>query len=167
MTSSAMKEREREDDDLLQPLESMSRAGLLQLIDYYQAQDDLLTKAQEEAQKLRDDLAEVQRPLDAQMARLNARVIELTAENDSLKIAALSQSKGEGWMPIETAPKDRMVLVCIAGLAHSAGEAWYQAGSWRTHDGIHPRVTTYTTPPTHWQPIPALPPAPSEQGDQQ
>lgn len=49
-----------------------------QRINYFVAQDGLLTQAQDEAQKLREELAEVKRPLDEQMARLNAN---LTAAN--------------------------------------------------------------------------------------
>lgn len=57
------------------------------LIDYLEAQDGLITQAQDEVARLRAELAEVQRPLDAQMARLNenltaanARVAELEAK---------------------------------------------------------------------------------------
>lgn len=48
------------------------------LIDYLESQDGLLSKAQDEAERLRAELAEVKRPLDEQMARLNAN---LTAAN--------------------------------------------------------------------------------------
>ena len=68
------------DDAFSQPLETMPREALIQMVEYYQAQDGLLTAAQNEAQRLRDQLEEVERPLDAQMARLNKRVIELNEE---------------------------------------------------------------------------------------
>ncbi len=55
------------------------------LIDYLEAQDGLLSKAQDEADRLRAELAEVKRPLDEQMARLNAN---LTAANE--RVAALA-----------------------------------------------------------------------------
>lgn len=68
------------DDAFMQDIESMSRETLIQMVHYYQAQDGLLTKAQDEAKKLREELAEVKRPLDDQMARLNKRVIELNEQ---------------------------------------------------------------------------------------
>ncbi len=81
------------DDAFMQPLEVTSREVLIQMVYYYQAQDGLLTKAQDEAQKLREELAEVHRPLDAQMARLNNRVIELTAQLDATKADAAVRAK--------------------------------------------------------------------------
>jgi DNA repair ATPase RecN len=51
------------------------------LIDYLEAQDGLLSKAQDEAERLLAELAEVKRPLDAQMPRLNAN---LTAANERI-----------------------------------------------------------------------------------
>lgn len=43
---------------------------------YHRAQDGLLERAQQEAKKLREELAEIQRPLDEQMARLNDNLIK-------------------------------------------------------------------------------------------
>jgi hypothetical protein len=69
------------------------------------------------------------------------------------------------WQPIDTAPKDGSnVLVCIAGLTGSQGEAfWYQgdeyASGWITWDGANHTRTFYTTPPTHWMPLPEPPEA--------
>jgi hypothetical protein len=54
-------------------------------IGYLEAQDGLLSKAEDACERLRHELAETKRPLDAQMARLNQRVIELTAENERLR----------------------------------------------------------------------------------
>ncbi len=42
---------------------------------YLWAQDGLLSEAQREVDRLREQLAEVERPLDAQMTRLNANLI--------------------------------------------------------------------------------------------
>ncbi len=55
-------------------------------IDYLDAQEDLLEKAQQAARRARAELEEHKRPLDAPMARLNQRVIELTAELDALQL---------------------------------------------------------------------------------
>ena len=75
------------EDALTGPIESMDRPALVQLITYYQAQDGLLDQAQEQIARLQSELAEIQRPLDAQMARLNERVIALTAQRDVLSLA--------------------------------------------------------------------------------
>lgn len=61
----------RKSQDLLDTIRD-----LRQQVAYHQVQDGLLSRAQEEAQRLRDELAEVKRPLDAQMARLNQNLIE-------------------------------------------------------------------------------------------
>jgi hypothetical protein len=55
-------------------------------IDYLAAQEGLLEKAQQAAERARAELAETKRPLDEQMARLNQRVIELTGELDALRL---------------------------------------------------------------------------------
>lgn len=52
---------------------------------YLEAQEGLLEEWQQRAKKAEASVEEVQRPLDAQMARLNARVIELNAENERLR----------------------------------------------------------------------------------
>jgi len=51
-----------------------------QELEYHRAQDGLLTTAQEEARKLREELAEVKRPLEEQMARLNNQLISHNEE---------------------------------------------------------------------------------------
>jgi hypothetical protein len=48
-------------------------------IGYLEAQEDLLESAQQEARRLREAIAEIQRPLDAQMARLNENLIAANA----------------------------------------------------------------------------------------
>lgn len=65
--------------------------GLAQQLAYHEAQEGLLSKAWAEVTRLRAELAEVQRQLDAQMARLNenltaanARIAELTADSERL-----------------------------------------------------------------------------------
>ena len=75
------------EDSLTGPIETMERPALLQLVAYYQAQDGLLSQAQEKIARLQGEIAEIERPLDAQMARLNARVIALTAQRDVLSEA--------------------------------------------------------------------------------
>jgi hypothetical protein len=71
------------------------------------------------------------------------------------------------WQPIETAPKDGTpVIVGIAGLKNSVGEAYWWEGyddcglngsGWQTWDGANHTRTVYTTQPTHWMPFPEEP----------
>jgi len=64
--------------------------------------------------------------------------------------------EGQGWQPIETAPKDTAVLIYNlrwqVGHFNTAENRWL--GAERSGD-------LEQFPPTHWQPLPA-PPAPSE-----
>ena len=58
------------------------------------------------------------------------------------------------WKPIETAPLDGThILVCIAGLERSAGEAFYVDNNWVTWDGENHTRTVYIEKPTHWMPL--------------
>jgi hypothetical protein len=67
-------------------------------IAYLSAQDGLIERAQGEAEKLSAELAEVKRPLDEQMARLNARVVEL---NQALTQAVADAQR---WFPMQHGP---------------------------------------------------------------
>ena len=59
---------------------------------YLEAQESLLEEWQQRALRAEDAIAEMQRPLDAQMARLNATVVRLNEENERLrKIAEATQ----------------------------------------------------------------------------
>ncbi len=53
---------------------------------YLEAQESLLEEWQERAKRAEDAIAEIQRPLDAQMARLNATVERLNEENERLAV---------------------------------------------------------------------------------
>ena len=71
--------------------------------------------------------------------------------------AAPTPAPGNGWLPIESAPKDGThVLVCVAGLARSVGEAYWWEGAWRCWDGENHR-RTYMVEVDRWQPLPAPP----------
>lgn len=52
---------------------------------YLEEQEGLLEEWQQRAKRAEETIAEIQRPLDTQMARLNARIVELNAEIDKLK----------------------------------------------------------------------------------
>lgn len=52
---------------------------------YLEAQESLLEEWQQRAKRAEDTIAEIERPLDAQMARLNATVERLNHENEKLR----------------------------------------------------------------------------------
>ena len=52
---------------------------------YLEAQESLLEEWQQRAKKAEDTIAEIHRPLDAQMARLNETVTRLNEENERLR----------------------------------------------------------------------------------
>lgn len=54
------------------------------MLAYLWAQDGLLSKAQDEAERAREELAETKRPLTAQMARLNQHLIDVTSRGETL-----------------------------------------------------------------------------------
>jgi len=65
---------------------------------YFIAQDGLLGRAEREAERLAAELAETKRPLAEQMARLNARVIELNADAERLNwLDATNKRFRMGW----------------------------------------------------------------------
>lgn len=77
----------------------------------------------------------------------------------------------QGWMPIETAPKDGTEIIAFhpeagvcAAFCPKEGFAWHCMDGCNTTVGSKsgvsiPRMTSFTRPPTHWPP---LPPAPGE-----
>lgn len=54
---------------------------------YLEAQESLLDEWQERAKRAEATIAEIERPLDAQMARLNETVVRLNGENEKLRAA--------------------------------------------------------------------------------
>ncbi len=54
---------------------------------YLEAQEGLLEDAQQRAMRAENEIEDIKRPLDAQMARLNARVVELNGELESARSA--------------------------------------------------------------------------------
>lgn len=61
---------------------------------YLAAQEGLLEEAQQAAERARTELKESKQPLSEQMARLNRRVIDLTAELDALRFTLPQSRKG-------------------------------------------------------------------------
>jgi hypothetical protein len=66
------------------------------------------------------------------------------------------------WQPIETAPKDRLLLLCCVGWkpSEAKGEPWpVKVGGW--WNGVW-NIFGASWRPTHWMPLPAPPSARSE-----
>ena len=61
---------------------------------YLEAQESLLEEWQQRAKRAEDAIAEVQRPLDAQMARLNETVVRLNEENERLRATKRTVQSG-------------------------------------------------------------------------
>lgn len=61
-------------------------------IAYLEAQEGLLEEWQQRALKAEETIKEIERPLDAQMARLNATVARLNDENERLRSALSERS---------------------------------------------------------------------------
>ena len=60
---------------------------------YLEAQESLLEEWQQRAKRAEDAIAEIQRPLDAQMSRLNETVVRLNDENERLRATTGSASE--------------------------------------------------------------------------
>lgn len=82
----------------------------------------------------------------------------------------------QGWQTIETAPKDGAAVliyhpqggVC-EGFCPGDGYGWHCMDGVNTYVGAKsgvslPRMTTFTTTPTHWRPLPPAP-QPTAEGD--
>lgn len=74
----------------------------------------------------------------------------------------------QGWQPIETAPKDGTAVLGYFG--NSAGEdycdhaiVFYKRGDWWLAE-LSNSDTGEVEPPTHWQPLPAAPAVPPQEG---
>lgn len=94
LSKPSAREGEEMSDDLVQRLRDNAQGEGMAIFDeaadalaYLEAQDGLLSKAQDECQRLRDELAETKRPLDAQMVRLNANLITANEEIARLRAA--------------------------------------------------------------------------------
>lgn len=83
------------------------------------------------------------------MALPTSEILALIAEVEQARIA-------NGWLPIETAPKDGSVVLTARQVRHGRGYAIEgmtknSAGWWVTVDGDRP------SQPTHWMQLPAAP----------
>ena len=78
---------------------------------------------------------------------------EVTTGNVGMRLAleaAIALMRGQSWQPIETAPKDRRILLFQGGVWKGGWDEcerkWMGAGA-----GV------FIVPPTHWQPLPTPP----------
>lgn len=85
---------------------------------YLAAQEDLLEKAQQAAEKARYELAEHTRPLDEQMARLNQRVIDLNADAERLNFLDRINARFRMGWKVGIAPAGN---VSVQSVIHAAG----------------------------------------------
>ena len=72
------------------------------------------------------------------------------------------------WQPIETAPKDKAIMLCVAGWQPCSGRWWpfdscWASFDWEGHFESDQEMSDYVArssyEPTHWMP---LPPSPQE-----
>jgi hypothetical protein len=73
------------------------------------------------------------------------------------------------WQPIETAPKDRLIMLCVEGYQPASGCWWpvdscWTSFDWEGHFESDKEVSDYVNgtsyEPTHWMPLPAGPTSP-------
>jgi hypothetical protein len=78
------------------------------------------------------------------------------------------------WQPIETAPKDKAIMLCVAGWQPCSGRWWPVDGCWVSFDwdghfDSDKEMTDYvngtTYEPTHWMPLPPTAQWPQEISD--
>lgn len=85
---------------------------------YLAAQEGLLEKAQQAAEKAHYELAEHKRPLDEQMARLNQRVIDLNADAERLDFLDRTNARFRMGWKVGTAPAGN---VSVQSVIHAVG----------------------------------------------
>ena len=86
---------------------------------------------------------------------------EMTAPFIAELLAAMG-GRGDGWQPIETAPKDGAAVIVCVGLSNGSqwvGEAYYDADNrnWRPANTHHTDSHDSVVIPSHWHPLPAAP----------
>ena len=122
------------------------------------------TKAWAVVNKISGCCIEVFQPLDT---RADAKETAMLAGDE--RLARVTIAEGDGWLPIETAPKDGTKLL----LASSKDKPWVWCGYWSDDkesnqfgeegwvDGATSRNELFyvMTNATHWQPLPAPPKA--------
>lgn len=91
-----------------------------------------------------DQLLKAHDAHEAEIARLELRVVELTAQVEA--------ARKDGWLPIESAPKDGTRILALWSDECAASAIWHnhdQGGNWYTDIGFSKLIE-----PTHWMPLP-------------
>lgn len=99
---------------------------------YLEAQESLLEEWQQRATRAEESILEVKRPLDAQMARLNATVERLNGENEVLRAARDSAQFVSGL----SAERNRLLLSGNEKIEKALTEKLAKALAPPTHDEI-------------------------------
>lgn len=86
--------------------------------------------------------------------------------------APLPRSQPEiDWLPIDTAPKDNAIMLCVVGYQPCVGRWWpidscWASFDWEGHFESDQEMTDYVNgtsyEPTHWSPLPKGPVVPLE-----
>lgn len=111
-----------------------------------------------------DDKAMLYSPIGRTHAELAASIneadfIAFCFNNRAIISAALRSVENDGWMPIETAPKDGQAII-LTGV-YPNGVRWVEEGLWQNH---RKKFSGPIEGPTAWQPLP-LPPTPGATGE--
>ena len=84
------------------------------------------------------------------------RLVELDAARAALESAG--QVRGDGWLPIESAPKDGTTIIVFRPNANNKYILRVSADRWLEIDGRGVWAkSNASTQPTHWQPLPVSP----------
>jgi len=103
--------------------------------------------------------------------------VDCTIGKDFQLLADLDRARADnGWLPIESAPKDgTRILACggdcdelqLVAWLNDSSISWKKAMAWCSPDSWQDEHGGYSTySPTHWQPLPA-PPIPTESTSQE
>lgn len=117
-----------------------------------------LAKAQHAASVAPEARATAQTRLSAEGAHEGCEATEKPTGPSVVPLSAI----GEGWQPIETAPKDKHILSFHPGWGPV--EVNWEWGDDEDYEGWIATHADQDFSPTHWMPLPA-PPAPSEGGE--
>jgi len=83
---------------------------------------------------------------------------ELSAlEEDLIQIIRAATQQTQGWMGIESAPRDGKIIIAYAIVDTETGNWNQYLISWNRYENEWNGWQKYTAAPTHWQPLPPPP----------
>jgi hypothetical protein len=93
----------------------------------------------------------------SELETLRARVAELESAIRTYEKTMLERFPGDGWQPIETAPRDgaHFIAAAVGGGRDFIIEAWFQDGAFRTV--LDEFEVNSAAVLTHWMPLPNPP----------